>query len=187
MNPRLRYMTKPTARTPHQLRGDMVDALSGKKPMDGREMRAIEYLAVMDSKITSTGDALRERLKNVPHGWRQWRLMATTANRLLSQLYDTMTQKNLQRMHQLVTHGEIVVRMKQAVNVPEHTLISEEDLREVVNAALDGTCTLCVKDGKEIQRCPLRRAMYNIAPPMEEGPYTCGYADVVTTMPTDNK
>lgn len=151
------------------------DAQSGRRHMNGQEMRVIEYLAAMDSKITQSGEALRERLKDIPNGWRQWRLMAVTTDRLLAQLYDTMPIKNLRHIQNICDYGEIIIRIAPVSRVPEHTLISEDDLRVVFNTAMAAECAICLKDGKEIDRCPLRRAMLSIAPPSEDPPIGCGY------------
>lgn len=154
------------------------DAQSARKPMNGREMRVIEYLAAMDSKIVESGDAMRDRLRDIPNGWRQWRLMASTLSRLLIQLYDSMTVKNLRHIQNICAHGEVLIRMVPVSRVPENVLVSEDDLRMLVNAAMSAECAICLKQGKEIDRCPLRNALLSIAPPYEDPPTSCGYRDV---------
>lgn len=152
-----------------------------RRPMNGREMRVIEYLAAMDSKIVESGEALRDRLRDVPNGWRQWRLMASTLSRLLVQLYDLMPVKNLRHIQNICNHGEVLIRVRPASRVPEYMLVNEDDLRIMVNASMAAECAICLKDGKEIERCPLRRAMLNIAPPYDDPPTGCGYRDVALT------
>ena len=67
----------------YQMRTDAyIDAHNGTKPMNGKEMRVIELLAAMDSRIVEAGDCMRERLKAIPNGWRQWRLMASIVGKL---------------------------------------------------------------------------------------------------------
>ena len=51
-------------------------------PANGHELHIIEYLMALDAQLNGHQDALRERLKLVPNGWRQWRLI-TTATRSL--------------------------------------------------------------------------------------------------------
>ena len=141
-------------------------------------MRVIEYLAAMDSKIVESGDAMRNRLRDIPNGWRQWRLMASTLSRLLAQLYDLMPIKNLHHIQNIRAHGEVLIRMQPASRVPQYTLVNEDDLRILVNTSMAAECAICLKDGKEIDRCPLRRAMLSIAPPYDDPPTGCGYRDV---------
>ena len=145
------------------------------RPMNGEEMRVIEYLTAMNSKINQAGDCMRDRLRSVPNGWRQWRLMAVTLERLLPALYDTITKKNLRHLENICDHGEIIIRLRPAVRVPEHTLVSEDDLRTLVNAVMASECAICLKQGREIDRCSLRTAMLNICPPYEDPKTSCGY------------
>ena len=164
-NPRVRF-----GKTLGQLGREIdntADAQSGRRPMNGREMRVIEYLAAMDSKIVESGDAMRDRLRDIPNGWRQWRLMASTLSRLLVQLYDLMPIKNLRHIQNVCAHGEVLIRMQPASRVPEYTLVNEDDLRILVNTSMAAECAICFKEGKEIDRCPLRRAMLSIAPLMK--------------------
>lgn len=164
----------------------VADAGREVKPLTGREMAVIEYLAAVDSKIVEAGEALRPRLKTVPYGWRQWRLMASTISRLLVALYDTMPMKNLRHMENICAHGEVLIRMRPAVRVPEYLLVNENDLRLLVNKAMGAECAVCIRDGREIDRCPLRKAMLPIAPPMDEPATGCGYRDVAMDAPLED-
>lgn len=145
------------------------------RPMNGEEMRVIEYLTAMNSKMIQAGDCMRGRLSSVPNGWRQWRLMAVTLDHLLTALYDSMTPRNLRHLENISDHGEIIIRLRPAVRVPEHTLVNEDDLRTLVNAAMASECSICLRQGREIDRCPLRAALMNICPPYEDPNTSCGY------------
>lgn len=152
-----------------------------RRPMNGEEMRAVEYLTAMNSKMNQAGDCMRDRLRSVPNGWRQWRLLAVTLDRLLLAIYDSMTTKNLRHLENICDHGEIIIRLRPAVRVPEHTLVSEDDLRTLVNAAMASECAICLKQGREIDRCSLRTAMLNICPPYEDPKTSCGYQIVASS------
>lgn len=154
------------------------DAARNARPLNGNEQRVLEYLAAMDAKIIESGEALRPRLNQIPNGWRQWRLMASTVGKLLEDIYGTLPMKNLRHMANICNYGEVLVRMRPAVRVPDYLLVNENDLRLVINKAMAGECAICVRQGKEIDRCPMRRAMLNIAPPMDESDTDCGYRDV---------
>ncbi|MBR6571538.1 MAG: hypothetical protein IKK75_13900 [Clostridia bacterium] len=163
-----------------------VDAANGFKPLNGSEMRVLEYLAAMDSKIIECGETMRERLKGVPNGWRQWRLLAATLNNLLIALYKQIPLKNLRHMQQICAYGEVLIRIRPPVHTPEYTLIREDDLKTVMRVAIEQECSMCLKSGKEIAGCSLRKAMWNIAPPMEESQYSCEYNDLAVYMKSDD-
>ena len=145
------------------------------RPVLGEEMQIIEYLAAMDYKMGKAGDVMRERLKLIPNGWRQWRLMVSIINRLVPQVYSVIPVKTRRHIENLCNHGEVVIRIKPTARVPEHTLISDDDLCVVCDAAMENECAICLKQGKEIDRCPLRKAMLHIAQPFTETPTSCGY------------
>lgn len=188
MSRQKKYFNTPmTLGRAQQIIDNRADAANGRKPLMGDEMRVLEYLAAMDSKIIESGEAMRERLREIPNGWRQWRLMASTLNRLLVQLYGIIPIKNLRHIQNICAHGEVLIRMRPATRVPEYTLINEDDIREVANVAMSAECTICMKQSKEIDRCRLRQAMLNIAQPYVEPPFSCGYQIVALAAVNDEK
>ena len=148
------------------------------QPASGRERAIIEYLAALAAQLIAHQDTLRERLKLIPNGWRQWRRMTTTVNNLLVAVYDTLPPKTLLYMQRPCTHGEVLVRLKPASRTPEQVVASEDDLREVINAAMAAECAVCLKDERQIKGCRLRRALMNIVPPDEFAPRGCEYRNV---------
>lgn len=180
------YFKTTTLAEQQRQRDNIVDAANGFKPLNGNELRVLEYLAAMDSKMIESGETMRERLKSIPNGWRQWRLMAATLNKLLVDLYGKIPLKNLRHMQNICAFGEVLIRMCPPTRVPEYTLIREDELMLVMNTAIRQECSMCLKEGKEIDRCPLRKAMWNIAPPMEEHPISCEYALIAIAMNTGN-
>lgn len=148
------------------------------QPASGRERAIIEYLAALDAQLIAHQDTLRERLKLIPNGWRQWRLLTVTVNNLLVAIYDTLPAKTLLHMQRLCTHGEVLVRLKPASRTPEQVVSSEDDLREIINAAMAAECAVCLKDERQIKGCKLRRALMNIVPPDEFAPHGCEYRNV---------
>lgn len=148
------------------------------QPASGRERAIIEYLAALDAQLMAHQDVLRERLKLIPNGWRQWRLMTVTANNLLVAIYDTLPTKTLLHMQRLCTYGEVLVRLKPASRTPEQVVVNEDDLREIFNTAMTAECAVCLKDDRQAKGCKLRRALMNIAPPETFSSQGCEYRDV---------
>ena len=149
-------------------------------PLKGKELKCVEDLVGMESRIVESGDALRERLRMVPNGWRDFRLIFTTLDRLLRNLYDTIPNKGLQYLQKLTKHGEILIRFSPAARSQEWLLIKDDDLAVIVNLAMAAECAICLKQGREAKKCELRKALENIAPPHDGHPAGgCGYQNVV--------
>lgn len=150
------------------------------QPLKGKELKCVEYLVGMESRIAESGDALRERLRMVPNGWRDYRLIFATLDRLLLKLYDTIPQKGRLYLQKLSKHGEILIRFSPAARSQEWLLIRDDDLAVIVNLAMASECAICLKQGREAKKCELRKALENIAPPHDGHPAGgCGYQNVV--------
>ena len=93
-------------------------------PANGRELHIIEYLMALDAQLNGHQDALRERLKLVPNGWRQWRLITTATRNLLQAVYDTLPDKTLLYIDRLRAQGEVVVHFRPASRTHETVLAS---------------------------------------------------------------
>lgn len=187
MSRKPQYFRTTTLAEQRRHQDNIMDAAANCKPMNGKELRALEFLALLDVKLGESGEAIRERLKGIPNGWRQWRLMTTTISRLLVQLYDIIPMKNLRHMQNLCEYGEVLIRIRPPVHSPEYALLREDDLKQLMDIAITQECAMCLKEGREIDRCPLRKAMWNIAPPMEEHPYSCEYSLIAMAMAAEKQ
>ncbi|MBR3008859.1 MAG: hypothetical protein IKH70_09705, partial [Stomatobaculum sp.] len=58
--------------------------------------------------------------------------------------------------------------------------ISDKNLGAILDAVLENECLMCVKDGKEIDQCLIRRALLEVGPPTEiiENGIGCEYRNV---------
>ena len=154
---------------------------AGRVQMKAREQKCIEYLVAMDSRLSQCGDAMRERLRRIPNGWRQWRLIATSLERLLPEILDTMPMKSLQYLYNISQHGEVLIRYRPVSRAPEWKMVKDEDLEVLVNTAMASECAMCLRQGAEVKKCALRRALCDMAPVDEDFdvPSGCGYRDYV--------
>ena len=155
------------------------DSGADKPALNGKELQCVEYLVAMESKMVECGDALRDRLKLVPHGWRQYRLLASTLDRLLRDLYPTIPLKGQLYLEKSMKHGEVLIRFVPTYRPPEWKMVKDEDLATLINLAMTAECAICLKSGREIKKCELRRALEDIAPPDAGHPAGgCGYNEV---------
>lgn len=148
------------------------------KRMNGRERQLTEYLYAVDAKMTQFDDTLKERLQEIPNGWRQYRLVQSTLHRLLWQLLGRLEPRDEVHFNLLHDKGEMLIRMQSFTRVPEMTYISDVSLEEIIRAAMAGECAMCLREGREIDKCALRRALWDVVPPEEERVTSCGYKDV---------
>lgn len=147
--------------------------------LNGRERKALEHLLAFLVFTDKNGEALKERLAQFPHAWRDWRLMISIARRLLGWLYDTLTDSQYMQMKKLESHGECAIKMKSAARGDDFDFVNMNAMKTVLAHCIDANCCICVKNDAESRGCKLRKALYEIAPPMEVSKYGCAYRDIV--------
>ncbi len=148
---------------------------------NGQEIHAIEFIAGLHARLKGDEKALEARLKAIPNGWRDYRLVSSRTEHLLDEIYKTLPTKTLIHMQRLCECGQIIIRPKPLIKMPDDVqIVCSDDLKTLINHAIENTCTICVKDHKGQKKCPLRKALMNIAPTGDihkDG--HCSYMDVV--------
>ena len=128
-------------------------------------------------------EILKPRLEKIPNGWRDFRLAVTRTKKVLDAVYDTLPEKTLRHMDRLCRCGEVVIRPKPLIRIPENDvqIVTNDDLKLLINAAISAECAMCVKDGVGQKKCALRKALETIAPAEEVHQNgLCAYVDVAT-------
>ena len=149
-------------------------------PANAREIHIIEFLAGLDAQLMQGQEILRDRLALVPDGWRKFRLAVTTTEKVLDGIYETMPMKTLKHMDRLCQCGQVIVRPRPLVKMPDDVqIVPADDLRLIINMIVAQECAMCLKAPPEQKSCKLRKALRNIAPTAEvykNG--LCSYVDV---------
>lgn len=150
-------------------------------PVDARELHSIEFLAGLDAQLIKGQDTLKDRLSKIPGGWRNYRLGVKMVEKTLDEVYKTIPVKTLKHMRNLALYGEIVIRKKPMIKMPDDVqIVQTVDLKYILNRLLAAECAICVKNHADQKGCKLRKALENIAPSskkMQNG--HCPYIDVV--------
>ena len=149
------------------------------REMNSKELHRFELLACLDVQLMGGQEPLEARLRSIPNGWRDYKLALTLVGKLVQKLYDTMPDKAIQHMVQLMRHGEAVVRMKPIGGGQYFQPVDVKDLKILINTCIDSECLICGKEGTDIRKCPLRRALSVIAPPVDAEKGECAYRYVV--------
>lgn len=149
-------------------------------PANAREIHIIEFLAGLDAQLMQGQEILRDRLALVPDGWRKFRLAVTTTEKVLDGIYETLPMKTLKHMDRLCQCGQVIVRPRPLVKMPDDVqIVPADDLRLIINMIVAQECAMCLKSPPEQKGCKLRKALEIIAPTAEvyrNG--LCSYVDV---------
>lgn len=135
------------------------------KDINGKELRAIEFLAAFDARLNEFNDALEERLRKTPDGWRNYRLARTCAEKAIDAVYASVDDETRFHMRNIADSSEVIIRpVKRAVEA-EMQLVDSNMLKVLVNTSMSAECSICIKEGSDIRKCPLRKSLMFIAPP----------------------
>ena len=147
--------------------------------MNSKELHRFELFACLDAQLMGGEEPLEKRLKSIPNGWRDYRMILSRTGNLVRRLYETMPDKAVQHMVHLMRHGEAIVRVKPIGGVQYFQAVDVKDLKVLINTCIESECLICGKEGTEIRKCPLRRAFSVICPPIDAEKGECPYRYVV--------
>lgn len=150
----------------------------------GNELRSIQMWAMWDAVLQFYAPTLEKRLRTIPNGWRQYRMIQTAVNKLLAQLYDTLPNSTMSRIVTQQKALEMRLLPKSATH-KEYFVLPYDDFLELLKYVDDGSCRMCLGDKETARRCPVRRILRDQVPPMEGTCHKisgCPYSDGILTI-----
>lgn len=156
-----------------------------RTPLSGNEYAALLGIFGMVSTFETTSDRLKKRAQHAAPGtWRDLRLIAALADRVMDNLLATVPEKKLAQIHADVAH----VRMSVKIIPPwvndktteGFSYVSTEVLNDLLNHIIGNECRFCGKTAVESRRCPHRKTIEAALPhtvPGTDGD-ECKFADI---------
>ena len=133
--------------------------------VSGKEMRAIELLTALHMYLEAYEPNMKDRLRSIPGGYRDWRLVMAKAYKLCDRIYDTMPHDKQLKLLNSVKNSELVVRPLAATRPHDSIIADSGAVRTLIYAITDHLCSMCVKEGADVRKCELRKAMRSMATP----------------------
>lgn len=117
---------------------------------NARELHIIEFVAGLHAQVKQGEEILRARLAEIPGGWRDWRTASGRIQKTMDGIYQTLPTKTLKHMQRLCDCGEVVIRPKPMIKMPDDVqIVLKDDLKLMINRVISAECAMCVKDGRE--------------------------------------
>ena len=140
-------------------------------------------LMILKNSLAVRMDAVRDRLEKVNrYGWRDLRLLFSLVDRLQSQLVQTMPESRLDYYAALARSGRYHLDIEGPVRQGRMVLISDIHLAQLCEAVMESECLMCLKTGSEVDKCPIRQALLEVAPPTEINEYRCEYEGAARSL-----
>ena len=144
------------------------EAAAGETKPDRRENELMMNLMVLRNTLVRNAPAARERAKRAGKWvWRDLRLMLRLVIKTQEALLQTMPESRRDYYTAYAMNGHYELRMDGPVRTPRHVLITDVHLGSITEAAMGSECVMCLREGSEIGKCPLREALLEVAPPTE--------------------
>jgi hypothetical protein len=129
------------------------------KPMNRAESDAYNDLAAAVTMLTGVDDALRERMRLVRNGYRDYKGALSALMRLMRAMSETIEPDKRRQLRKHAEHVRIKLAYgPEASRDPEMHLVMTEDFGVILHAAGE-QCKLCMEDGSACRRCQLGRAL----------------------------
>ena len=144
----------------------------------GDELRAVEMFAYYQNALHFFEDRLRPRLRSRRNCWRDYRMIVSRADKLLSQLYDTLPNSTMDRIIAGANSLELRIMPRSVRRPEEYSVIKTSDLITLLKAVGAGECSICLADRQTAAVCPIRKIVKDhFAPDCAPSPFGgCPYA-----------
>lgn len=152
---------------------------------NSKEYVFLQQLYVLDARMQESDAVIKNRIAAVKNGWRDWKCAMTLIRNVLVGILETMPDKRQKQLCAIQKQCRITIDQNPYC-LHEHplgmNLVSMDDLNIIANYACQHECNLCLKEGAEINRCELRQALMQVAPPKLNCAVGCEYRRMVETL-----
>lgn len=153
--------------------------------LSGREYYTLRSLMAVVSTFEGCAGDLEKRVRTIPNGYRDLKLIMATADRLFEKILATIPEKKLKQIKHEIGFTRLELKV-----TPDYTgrkesafiYVPQENLEWLTEKVVDMECALCDKTCKESKKCEIRKnieALYHYDFPETVG---CPFA----TMNPDN-
>lgn len=128
--------------------------------MSYQEYLAYQELCALVGTIGNLSKRLEKRLRAVPGGWRDARMLDAVSASLVARLCDTIPAEKLLAIRREIKHTQVYIRTRPdygAKSKDDVTYVNEEALDRLVQRVMEMECHLCMKNRAEAKRCPIRK------------------------------
>lgn len=129
------------------------------KPLHSSEYANVRAIFGLLSELGYAEKYLEPRLRMIPNGWRDFRMLLSVTSKLVTELVKTVPiEKRKSIQHELKNvRVEVTVKQTSPPNIDGLTYVPIDSLIQLMLKVSDIECLICEKTGKECKRCKLRK------------------------------
>lgn len=135
----------------------------GRFHFSQREYYATRELFGIVSTFNKCAGELERRVREIPRGWCDLKLIMALAEKLLGNILRTVPLKKLAVIKKELSSTEVIVSVRNDVAPPAKTdtdgftYVSQRALERITQRVVDFECFCCEKKGADAKHCQLRR------------------------------
>lgn len=130
--------------------------------LTSREYYVLRELFGLVSAFSTAQDALEKRVRSIPGGWRDMRLIQAVATRLMQNILATVPEEKLMLIRKELAHTKVRVSVERSIGTPDDgtkyfAYVPYNALERIMARVVDDECLCCDKTRDEVLRCQLRK------------------------------
>lgn len=123
-------------------------------------------LMVLRNQLVKYSPDIRQRCRDAGRWtWRDLRLMLAMIDRVQAALWPTLPERRKEYYDAYVRNGRYEMHIDRPVRVAHHVMIRDTLLAALCEGVMETECLLCTKEGRDVERCLIREALMEAAPP----------------------
>lgn len=128
--------------------------------LSDKEYYALRQMFGFAGQLQAVEPFMEKRLRKIPGGWRDWRLLEAVSEKLLGEITRTIPLNKLQMIMRELKMTQVRVEVRRVTdqsNTDVGTYVSQEALDRIAQKAADAECFACEKRGADARNCQLRK------------------------------
>lgn len=151
-----------------------------------KENEFMMNLMILRNSLMVNSQACKDRAKRAGKWtWRNIRILTALVCKVQDELLATMPDRRNAYYANYAANGHYELVMNGPKRSERFVLISDRHLAALTEAAMETECIMCMRQGSEIEKCPIRKALMEVAPPTElqDGRWAqCEYRDAASSL-----
>lgn len=145
-------------------------------------------LMILRNSLAKRMESCRERMKQADrYGWRDLRLLYTLVDKVQHRMLSTMPPSRDEYYANLARFGTYHLEIDGPVRKGRYVLIKDTHLAAIAEGAMEHECAMCMREGKEIEKCMIRKALMEVCPPSAyadelKSAWDCEYRDAAGAL-----
>ena len=139
----------------------------GRYKLSGKEYSALLRIMATHNEMIVSSDAIKERIKTIKYGWRDFCRAKQILDKLSRDLLDTVPLQKLLVIQREVKAARLYIKIgPDACPDPnDHVVyINETAFVALLDQIVAMNCLLCDKHGREVKKCPWLKLIEDVMP-----------------------